>query len=98
MARNKYTKKLQVFMRDEQLEAMDTLVERGGFRSRADLIDNALTLMEWSLGKVGEGYSIAAVDDGGDFYERMTMPAFIRIGASISRNSQPQEEPVALED
>ena len=78
MAKSEYANKLQLFINDEQLAALDDLVERGGFRSRAELLDNALTLMEWSLERVKEGYFIAAVDVDESIHQRIVMPVFIR--------------------
>ena len=76
-------KKLQVFLLDDQLQNLDALVEKGGFRTRADLVDNAITLLDWCINKAADGYTIAAIDndDDGDISVSVsvTMPAFMRV-------------------
>jgi hypothetical protein len=53
---------------------MDQLVVDGGFSDRADLLNNALTIMGWIIRHAKEGHEIAALDDPPDRCFVLSLP------------------------
>ncbi len=61
-------------MSEEKLEALDALVEKTGVGTRTELINNALTLLNWAVKEIEAGRMIASVN-GGEVIKEVELPA-----------------------
>lgn len=66
--------KFQIEFSAQQVKNLDRLQELGGLSKRRDLINNALSLLEWVVREVNEGRMIASVDEKQHKYKEFTMP------------------------
>lgn len=55
--------RIQLELPEEQVEALDLLSEQLGIRTRKELFNNALTLLEWAVQERKAGRFIASVDE-----------------------------------
>jgi metal-responsive CopG/Arc/MetJ family transcriptional regulator len=55
--------RIQLELPEEQVEALDQLSEQLGIRTRKELFNNALTLLEWAVQERKAGRFIASVDE-----------------------------------
>lgn len=69
-------KRLQFDFPDERVKELDALVERTGLKTRAQLINSALTLFEWAVREREAGRIIASVDEITEKYKEVEMPGF----------------------
>lgn len=55
-------------------EAFDVLMVNCGARTRADLFNNAVALLEWAVGEVQQGRRIVSCTASGDSLEVVRLP------------------------
>jgi len=66
--------RLQFELSFDKLEEFERLRVEGGFETRKELLNNALTLMGWAIRHAHAGHSVAALDEkSGKSYE-LAMP------------------------
>jgi hypothetical protein len=65
---------------DEQHRRLEALMEEAGIKTMKDLLNNALTLLEWSLKETRSGRIIASVDESNRQYKQLGMPILERKG------------------
>ena len=58
----------------EKIAEFDKLVSDGRFDSRKEMLNNALTLLAWTLMHAKKGHAIAAVDESQKVYVELAMP------------------------
>lgn len=68
-------KRVQFEATPERLEELDELQRRLRLNSRTELLNTALTLLEWAADQVAEGRGLASIDRDGGVYREMVMPA-----------------------
>lgn len=66
--------RIQFEMSEEKVKELEALMEEGGVRTKKDLFNNALTLLEWSLRERKAGRIIASVDEKEKRYKEIEMP------------------------
>jgi hypothetical protein len=66
--------RIQFELTEGQLKELERLMERSGVRTKKDLLNNALTILEWALNEKGAGRIIASVDEEHDRYKELVMP------------------------
>lgn len=66
--------KFQIEFSEAQIENLDKLQAVGGLSTRKELINNALSLLQWAVKEVSEGRIIASVDEKGGRYKEITLP------------------------
>lgn len=72
------TVKLAFELPMEKSQELERLV-RAGISCRKDLLNNALTLLEWATKEREKGRSIASVDEPNKFYKELVMPCLAKI-------------------
>ena len=72
MSQSNAVGRLQFELTRDKLDEIERLRIDGGFDTRKDLLNNAMTLMKWALKHAEEGHAIAAID-GGKYFE-LQMP------------------------
>lgn len=66
--------RLQFEISTEKLEEIERLRKEGGFESRKDLFNNAITFLKWAMSHAEAGHAIAAIDEKSDKYFELQMP------------------------
>lgn len=66
--------RLQFELSREKLEEFEQLRQAGGFETRKDLLNNAITLLKWAMKHAREGHVVAAVDERTQKYFELEMP------------------------
>jgi hypothetical protein len=69
-------KRLQFDMPEKDVEELDALVERTGLKTRAHLMNVALSFYEWAIRERGNGRIIASMDEAQQKYKEVEMPGF----------------------
>lgn len=72
---------------------LEKLMEEAGIKTKSELLNNALSLLEWAINQRKRGRLIAAVDEENSRYQELLMPVFSRIRPAPvgigSRDGQP---------
>ena len=66
--------RVQLDLAPHEIETMNWLMEVCGIESRKDLFNNAVALLEWATGEVGEGRKIASFNDSTKERTILSMP------------------------
>ena len=66
--------RIQFELTEEQLTELESLMQLSGTRTKKDLLNNALTLLEWALNEKKKGRIIASVDEKEQKYKELVMP------------------------
>jgi hypothetical protein len=88
-------KRLQLEMTEDRLKYFDKLVVECGLRTRKDLFDNAMTLLDWALEEIRSGNKIACVNQEDKRMELLRMPIFdhVKQHSELTR-AVPASDPV----
>ena len=96
MARKIY--RLQVELNQEQLTVIEDLQNSGGLRTKKDLLDNALTLLKWSVKQKKEGHLIVAMNPNTGAVKELQLPYLEKVqerAQSQRSEKDASSEPVA---
>ena len=66
--------RVQFELSDERAKDLEELMRRSGIRTKKDLLNNALTLLEWAIEEKKAGRSIASIDEKEKKYKELVMP------------------------
>ena len=66
--------RIQFDLPDTKVADLDRIMAEGGIRTRKELFNNALSLLEWAIKQRKAGRTIAAVDESNDSYRELSMP------------------------
>jgi hypothetical protein len=66
----------QLDMPVQRAKELDALEEQYGFSSRKDLMNTALSLLQWAIEEVKGGRILASVDEKTQRYKELVLPAF----------------------
>jgi hypothetical protein len=66
--------RIQFELSEEKLNELESLMEETGVRTKKDLFNNALTLLEWAIAERKAGRIIASVDEKENKYKEIVMP------------------------
>jgi len=80
--------RLQFEMTRERIQELDDLVNRLGLKTRANLLNEALTLYEWALRELESGRIIASLDEEKDQYKEIEMPGFLAVKSGAQEMDQ----------
>lgn len=79
--------RIQLELPEEQVHALDKLMEKINLRTRKDLFNNALTLLEWAVKEKSAGRTIASIDDESKRVKELLMPILEGVPALKSRSN-----------
>ena len=74
MSQSRQPTRLQFELSAEKLAEFERLRQEGGFESRKDLLNNAVTLLKWAMKHAQQEHVIAAVDEKSKKYFELQMP------------------------
>lgn len=63
----------------DRLQELENLMNKAGIATKKELLNNALTLLEWVIGEKARGHSIASVDETQKRFKELAMPIFSNI-------------------
>ena len=67
--------RIQFELSEDRNKELEALMEKTGIRTKKDLFNNALTLLEWAVKEKRSGRIIASVDEGEKKFKEIVMPA-----------------------
>lgn len=73
--------RIQFELTDEQLVELEKLMTESGTKTKKDLLNNALTLLEWALNEKKNGRIIASVNEKENKYKELVMPILASVAA-----------------
>ncbi|MES2038518.1 MAG: hypothetical protein V4495_11800 [Pseudomonadota bacterium] len=73
--------RIQFDLPDTKVAALDQIMAEGGIKTRKELFNNALSLLEWAIKQRKTGRIIAAVDEKSESYRELSMPILENIRA-----------------
>jgi hypothetical protein len=65
---------MNIELPEARLDDLKLLMGKLGVETYKDLFNNALTLLEWTVGEVEAGRAIASVDERANKYRELAMP------------------------
>jgi hypothetical protein len=73
--------RIQFELPEDKVSELKKLMEESGIKTRKDLLNNALMLLEWAISERRAGRTIVSVDEKKNRYKEVLMP----ILSSIAR-------------
>ena len=68
------TRRICLELNEEEVNNLNQMKESVGVRTYRELLNNALTLLEWAIAKCKSGRIIASVDEKKNKYQEMVLP------------------------
>lgn len=66
--------RVQFEMSEEKYKELEVLMKKAGVRTKKDLLNNALVLLEWYLKEKEAGRIVASIDEKQHRYKEVVMP------------------------
>ncbi len=79
--------RFQFDVKESRVPEIKALMEDIGADSNRELFNNALTILEWAVGEVKNGNTIASVNEANQIYRELQMPALNAAASRASKNS-----------
>ena len=70
--------RIQFEVGDQQLREIENLLETTGFRTKKDLMNNALSLFAWAVGEKKAGLKIASIDEQNRIFREVIIPGLLK--------------------
>ena len=77
--------RFQFDVKESRVPEIKALMEDIGADSNRELFNNALTILEWAVGEVKNGNTIASVNEANQIYRELQMPALNTAASRASR-------------
>jgi hypothetical protein len=85
--------RIQLELPEDRVAELDDLADRLHIRTRKDLLNTALTLLEWAVNEKASGRKIASVDVDNEVLRELVMPGLESIG-NHAENTGKRKRPV----
>lgn len=79
--------RVQLDLPADQVRALEELMERAKISTKKDLINNALTLLEWAINEKSEGRTIASINEKNMSYKELVMPVLSAVAPKAQSES-----------
>lgn len=79
--------RIQLELADEKVKELEELMSQVGLKTKKDLLNNALTLLEWAVRERSQGRIIASVDEEDEKYKEIVMPVLQNVPVRLTRNA-----------
>lgn len=73
------SKKIVFEVSDEQNSRLEKLMHEGNISTKKDLMNNALTILEWVMKQRKDGFVVGKLDTEKDKFGELEMPIFSNI-------------------
>lgn len=80
--------KIQIEIPEEKALALESLMREAGVGTKRDLINNALSLLEWVVKEVKAGRTIASVNEANMSYKELAMPFLSAVADKAQRQAE----------
>ena len=82
--------RLQFEVSEEQNKNLETLMKEVSLRTKKDLFNNAMTLLNWAVKQYKAGRTIVSIDEQMESYRELAMPIFDNVAEAndIGPNQQ----------
>ncbi len=77
--------RLQIELDEQKLEVLEGLMETCGLRTKKDLINNALALLEWAIREREKGNIITSLNEGESKYKEVLLPIFSHVRSHVPK-------------
>lgn len=84
--------RLQFEVSKEKNKKIETLMQEVGLKTKKDLFNNAMTLLNWAVKQYKAGRVIASVDEQMESYRELAMPIFDDISTTEGHEVQPHPQ------
>jgi hypothetical protein len=81
--------RIQLELPEERVEELDKLMKAVDLRTRKDLFNNALTLLEWAVNERKAGRVVASIDDETHRIKELVMPVLESVPSAKKGKRQP---------
>jgi len=71
--------RIQLELPQEKVDKLETLMKESGIKTKKELLNNALTFLEWAINERREGKIIASVDEQEKTLKELIMPVFASV-------------------
>ena len=71
--------RIQFEISNNRLKEFEGLMDETGVATKKELLNNALTLLEWAIEEQKKGNIIASLDERAKKYRELVMPIFRRV-------------------
>ncbi len=71
--------RLQIELDESKVEGLEELMRVCGLRTKKDLINNALALLEWAVRERQKGNAIVSLDEDSERYKEVYLPIFAHL-------------------
>src|ERR1700676_1241598 len=88
--------RIQLDVSDEKVAELEKLMSTVGLKTKKELLNNALTLLEWAVKERAAGRIIASVDEHGDKYKEILMPVLQNVPPGRTRPAERTEVEVPV--
>ena len=82
--RMKNVTRIQFELPNGKVKHIEELMREANIRTKKDLLNNALTLLEWAIKEKKRGHEIASIDEKSKAYKEIVMP----ILSNVANNSK----------
>ena len=83
--------RVQFDLPEEKMKELDLLMEETGIKTRRELFNNALTILEWAVDRSSKGFDVAAYRENTKELHVLAMPA---LSAAFRRHSPVEEKDI----
>ncbi len=83
--------RLNLEISESQMDSLRVLEKRTGVSSMKDLVNNALTLLDWAVQETAKGNEIASVNEEQSAYRVMVMPVLNHVAQESRRLGEASE-------
>jgi len=77
--KTKNVTRVQFELPNDKVRQLEGLTEETNIRTKKELINNALTLLEWAVKEKRLGHEIASIDEKENVYKELIMPALSNV-------------------
>lgn len=81
-------KRVQFELSEDHLKELDEMMRKTDTRTKKDLINNALTILNWVITEKELGKSIGSIDEKSGKYTEVWMPFFTSLNAGKNANTR----------
>jgi metal-responsive CopG/Arc/MetJ family transcriptional regulator len=69
--------RIQLELPEEKVKELEELMENAGIKTKKELFNNALTLLEWAIKEKKTGRKIASINEEEDKYKEVVIPGLL---------------------
>ncbi len=80
--------RIQFELNEERFAELEVLKDELGLKTKKDLLNNALSLLKWTVKEIKSGRIIASMDEQNGKYKELSMPIFSAVQVEPKNNKK----------